>query len=112
MARYWCRRSFEAIRRAGEAHRITARWVEHEFWPVDHSVDLANIGRDTLHRLRKRRRGDRQLARVRVHFNLRSDDFGAEVERARDYRHRDRQAERSALIRSRQVDRRCWSTGL
>ena len=103
-------RAFIAIRGPRKRLRATVRRVEHEPGPVDDRVDRTDIRRDPVEdrrdRMRTRRVGrDRDLRRMRIHFDPRTHHIRPQVERARHDRRHDRQAERRTVIRARQIDR-------
>ena len=108
-------RAFIAIRRPREFLRAAIRRVEHELFTVDDRVDRTHIRRNPIQNRRdrmhpRRIRRDRDLRRMRIHFDPCAHHVRTQIERARHDRRHDRQAKRRAMIRPRQVDRgrRCF----
>ena len=96
----FARRAFGAFELPGQLHRFAAGRVEHEPRPVDRHVHVLQLQRDPIQDRREPVAHDRQMRIGRIHIDLRADDLGPQVERARDRRDHDVDPERVALIRA------------
>ena len=98
-----CARTFAALGDAFDRQRLAVRRVEDEACAVDVQVERLQLQWDAVQALRQRVAGDRQRSSLRVDGDARADVDRAQVERTRHCRHDDRQAERRACARTRQV---------